>query len=97
MLCLLDQDELLGMMDDAESDEEQGTGLRVRLGQPDPAIDTSRVEEIPTREPKFNAVPLKSALKKRGGSGGAGSGPGTPTQEGRPLGQRQEGLHCSFK
>ncbi|KAL1140696.1 hypothetical protein AAG570_000626 [Ranatra chinensis] len=43
----------------------------VRLSQPDPSIDTTRVEEIPAKEPKFHAVPLKSALKK----------PPTPTQE----------------
>uniref|UniRef100_A0A0A9XC92 Phosphatase and actin regulator 2 n=1 Tax=Lygus hesperus TaxID=30085 RepID=A0A0A9XC92_LYGHE len=43
----------------------------LRLGQPNPTIDTNRVEEIPAKEPKFHAVPLKSALKK----------PPTPTQE----------------
>ncbi|KAG5677898.1 hypothetical protein PVAND_007614 [Polypedilum vanderplanki] len=40
-----------------------------------PNIDTSRVDEIPAKEPKFNAVPLKSALKKKS------SNPGTPTQD----------------
>jgi phosphatase and actin regulator len=40
-----------------------------------PNIDTSRIDEIPAREPKFNAVPLKSALKKKT------SNPGTPTQD----------------
>lgn len=60
--------------------------------EPDPTIDTSRVEEIPAKEPKFHAMPLKSALKKKG----PGSGPGTPTQENRPLTLRQE-LHASFK
>ena len=63
-------------------------------------IDTTRVEEIPAKEPKFHAMPLKSALKKKGGAGGGGSGPGTPqstpTQEIRPLTLRQE-LHASFK
>lgn len=39
--------------------------------QPDPSIDTNRVEEILAKEPKFHAMPLKSALKK----------PPTPTQE----------------
>ncbi|KOB77525.1 putative neural crest cell migration [Operophtera brumata] len=38
--------------DDQDDDEEQLT-------------DTNRVEEIPPKEPIFNAVPLKSALKKR--------------------------------
>ena len=43
----------------------------LRLAKPDPTIDTSKIEEIPAKEPKFHAVPLKSALKK----------PATPTQE----------------
>lgn len=76
------------------------------MPQPDPAIDTSRIDEIPAKEPKFNAMPLKSALKKKGsggGGGGGGSGPGTPqntpTQENRPLTLRQaHGEHnSSFK
>lgn len=53
-------------------------------------IDTSRVDEIPAKEPKFNAVPLKSALKKKT------SLPGTPTQENnRTLLERQ--ANSSFK
>lgn len=68
-----DQDEL-------DSDDEYapyGVGNHVRL------MDTQRVEEIPAKEPKPNAVPLKSALKKKGGIGGANSAstPVTPTQE----------------
>jgi phosphatase and actin regulator 4 len=55
-----------------------------------PNIDTSRVDEIPAKEPKFNAVPLKSALKKKS------SNPGTPTQDGnRTLLERQ--ANSSFK
>lgn len=50
------------------SDCETGS---LRLPAPNPTIDTSRVEEIPAKEPKFHAIPLKSALKK----------PPTPTQE----------------
>lgn len=52
-------------------------------------IDTCRVEEIPAKEPVFNAVPKKSALKKRTGSS---SQPGTPTQDNasRPLLTRQD-------
>lgn len=49
------------------------------MSQPNPAIDTNRIDEIPAKEPKFNAVPLKSALKKKG------SNPGTPTQDNRTL------------
>ncbi|CAO1443590.1 unnamed protein product [Diamesa tonsa] len=56
-----DQDEL-------DSDEEYMYPMQ------NPNIDTSRVDEIPAKEPKFNAVPLKSALKKKS------SNPGTPTQ-----------------
>lgn len=53
-------------------------------------IDTSRVDEIPAKEPKFNAVPLKSALKKKS------SNPGTPTQDNnRTLLERQ--ANSSFK
>ncbi|KAL6429379.1 hypothetical protein ACFW04_008216 [Cataglyphis niger] len=66
-----------------------------RITQPDPAIDTSRVEEIPAKEPKFHAVPLKSVLKKRGTGSGPGTPQNTPTQENRPLTLRQE-LHASF-
>lgn len=58
------------------------------MPQPDPAIDTSRIDEIPAKEPKFNAMPLKSALKKKG-SGGPGTPQNTPTQENRPLAIRQ--------
>ncbi|OXU19578.1 hypothetical protein TSAR_006647, partial [Trichomalopsis sarcophagae] len=58
-------------------------------------IDTTRVEEIPAKEPKFHAMPLKSALKKKGGGSGPGTPQSTPTQEVRPLTLRQE-LHASF-
>nr|CAH7751439.1 unnamed protein product [Callosobruchus chinensis] len=63
-----------------------------RMTQPDPAIDTTRIDEIPA----------KSALKKKGGGPGGGSGPGTPTQE-HPGGgggggrHRQHDLNSSFK
>lgn len=68
----------------------------VRMSQPDPAIDTSRVEEIPAKEPKFHAVPLKSVLKKRGSGSGPGTPQNTPTQENRPLTLRQE-LYANIK
>jgi phosphatase and actin regulator 4 len=56
------------------------------IPQPNPNIDTSRIDEIPAKEPKFNAVPLKSALKKKPNT----SNPGTPTQESnRALLERQ--------
>lgn len=55
-----------------------------------PNIDTNRIDEIPAKEPKFNAVPLKSALKKKT------SNPGTPTTQdtNKTLQERQ---NSSFK
>lgn len=44
-------------------------------------IDTQRIEEIPAKEPKPNAVPLKSALKKKPGQMNANSSPATPVQD----------------
>ncbi|CAH0554514.1 unnamed protein product [Brassicogethes aeneus] len=80
--------------DDYEPEYDDDPTYVYRMPQPDPKIDTSRIDEIPAKEPKFNAKPLKSALKKRG-SGGS-SGPGTPTQENRPLGVRQQEHNASF-
>lgn len=65
------------------------------MPQPDPTIDTSRIDEIPAKEPKFNARPLKSALKKK--SSGSGTPQSTPTQENRPLGMRQSEHNVTFK
>lgn len=56
------------------------------MQQPNPNIDTMRVEEIPAKEPVYNAVPKKSALKKS-------VGPATPTSQdtsNRPLIIRQD-------
>jgi len=93
------QEDRGGDADEDDEDEDADAQYMFRVPQPDPSIDTSRVEEIPAKEPKFYAVPLKSALKKKSSSGG-GSGPGTPqntpTQESRPLAVRQE-HHASFK
>lgn len=57
--------------DEEEDDDENGFASMKIFHGPDPVIDTTRVEKIPAKEPKFFAVPLKSALKK----------PSTPTQE----------------
>ncbi|XP_012142281.1 phosphatase and actin regulator 2 isoform X3 [Megachile rotundata] len=82
--------------DEEDFDVEEEDNMYVaRMSQPDPSIDTSRVEEIPAKEPKFHAVPLKSVLKKRGSGSGPGTPQNTPTQENRPLTLRQE-LHASF-
>lgn len=62
--------------DDGDSEEEL------------PVTDTSRVEEIPPKEPSFNAVPLKSALKKRAGD--------AATPLATPLAPRQDHHHASF-
>nr|CAD7440750.1 unnamed protein product [Timema bartmani] len=72
--------------DGADDDDDDDDRYSFRVPQPDPSIDTSRVEEIPAKEPKFHAIPLKSALKKKSG----GTPQGTPTQESRPLTLRQE-------
>lgn len=75
---------LIDDQDELDSDEEYMYPMQ------NPNIDTSRVDEIPAKEPKFNAVPLKSALKKKS------SNPGTPTQESnRALLERQ--ANSSFK
>ena len=79
---------LINIIDDHEeldSDEE----YMYTMSQANPNIDTSRVDEIPAKEPKYNAVPLKSALKKKT------SNPGTPTQDNRALLERQ--ANTSFK
>ncbi|KAL7046579.1 hypothetical protein ACKWTF_002643 [Chironomus riparius] len=55
--------------DEMDSDEEFMYPMQ------NPNIDTNRIDEIPAKEPKFNAVPLKSALKKKT------SNPGTPTTQ----------------
>ncbi|XP_014484149.1 PREDICTED: phosphatase and actin regulator 2 isoform X2 [Dinoponera quadriceps] len=81
--------------EDVDVEEEDDNMYVFRVSQPDPAIDTSRVEEIPAKEPKFHAVPLKSVLKKRGSGSGPGTPQNTPTQENRPLTLRQE-LQASF-
>lgn len=63
-----------GCHDGGDYSDEEGSDCEtesLRLPSPNPTIDTSRVEEIPAKEPKFHAVPLKSALKK----------PPTPTQD----------------
>ncbi|XP_047528250.1 phosphatase and actin regulator 4 isoform X2 [Vanessa atalanta] len=68
--------------EDSQEEEETDAG----------AADTSRVEEIPPKEPLFNAVPLKSALKKRPAP--AASPAGTPLAT--PLAPRQDHHHASF-
>lgn len=55
--------------------------------------DSSCIEEIPPKEPIFNAVPLKSALKKRP----APSASPASTPLATPLAPRQDHHHASFK
>lgn len=88
-MCLIffvDQEDIDPDEIDEDLDDDQ---CLYRMPQPDPAIDTSRIDEIPAKEPKFNAMPLKSALKKKGSNSGPGTPQNTPTQENRPLGMRQ--------
>lgn len=59
-------------------------------------INTMRVEEIPVKEPMLNAVPKKSALKKKNSSGGSGaSTPSNQDISNRPLVVRQDNNSCS--
>ncbi|KAJ8911378.1 hypothetical protein NQ315_014209, partial [Exocentrus adspersus] len=81
--------------DDDEVDYDDENSYMYRMPQPDPSIDTSRIDEIPAKEPKFHAMPLKSALKKKPGSG-PGTPQNTPTQENRPLTMRQQEHNSSF-
>ncbi|CAL4077363.1 unnamed protein product, partial [Meganyctiphanes norvegica] len=84
--------------DDELEDEENGAEIDERgelvyyNSSHGPYLDTSRVEEVPAREPCLDAKPLKSALKKKGGTsnGSAGTPPaGTPTQENKSLASRE--------
>lgn len=84
---------------DEELEEEEEVveeGGVVFYGTPGPPFDTNNVEEVPAREPRLDAKPLKSALKKKGvpvnGSAGGATPPaGTPTEGGgKPLAVRQD-------
>nr|XP_045610709.1 uncharacterized protein LOC123765891 isoform X4 [Procambarus clarkii] len=83
--------------DDDVEDDDEGTDVdgvvyfNSSLGH----FDTSQVEEVPAREPRLDAKPLKSALKKKNPSGtangSAGTPPaGTPTDGSKPLSVRQD-------
>ncbi|KAJ8725582.1 hypothetical protein PYW08_003765 [Mythimna loreyi] len=75
------------LSDSEEEDEQEDDDV-----EPLTLADTSRVEEIPPKEPIFNAVPLKSALKKRPAP--AASPAATPLAT--PLAPRQDHHHTSF-
>ncbi|XP_063708341.1 phosphatase and actin regulator 1 [Culicoides brevitarsis] len=53
---------------DDREDQDFDEDLVFNLPPPNAEINTSHIEEIPAKEPKFNAVPLKSALKKKSSS-----------------------------
>ncbi|XP_038215978.1 phosphatase and actin regulator 4 isoform X5 [Zerene cesonia] len=74
-------------LSDSEDEDEQEDD------EAEPAADTTRVEEIPPKEPIFNAVPLKSALKKRPAQAASPA----PTPLATPLAPRQDHHHASFK
>lgn len=71
--------------DDNSNDNDFDEDFSFALPQQNVSINTNRIEEIPAKEPKLNAKPLKSALKKR-------SSVGTPTQDttNRPLTMRHD-------
>ncbi|CAH0701869.1 unnamed protein product [Spodoptera exigua] len=76
------------LSDSEEEDEQEDDEIEpLTLG-----ADTNRVEEIPPKEPIFNAVPLKSALKKRP----APSASPAATPLATPLAPRQDHHHTSF-
>lgn len=78
-----DQDDIDG--DDIDSEDEYMYQMQQQQN-----IDTMRVEEIPVKEPMLNAMPKKSALKKKS----SGSGSSTPSSNSdaanRPLVVRQD-------
>lgn len=85
------------MSDDDVEDDDDGTDLDgvVYFNSSHGHFDTSQVEEVPAREPRLDAKPLKSALKKKNPSGtangSAGTPPaGTPTDSSKPLSVRQD-------
>ncbi|XP_071522582.1 uncharacterized protein [Panulirus ornatus] len=83
--------------DDDVEDDDDGTDVDgvVYFNSSHGHFDTSQVEEVPAREPRLDAKPLKSALKKKNTSGtangSAGTPPaGTPTDSSKPLSVRQD-------
>ncbi|XP_045473121.1 phosphatase and actin regulator 2 isoform X3 [Harmonia axyridis] len=81
-----DEDDINNSAFDDDDDSEEHVSYMFRMPRPDPTIDTNRIDEIPAKEPRFNAVPLKSALKKKpSNSSSSGTPQGTPTQENRSV------------
>ncbi|XP_035716414.1 phosphatase and actin regulator 4 isoform X2 [Folsomia candida] len=70
-------------VDGSDSDEEELLEANMNYLRLGSDVDTNRVDEIPAKEPKLHALPIKSALKKKVGFPGQanGSGSSTPTQE----------------
>ncbi len=73
----------IGEDDDGSEEDEELLEANMNFLRLSNDVDTTRVEEVPAKEPKPNAKPVKSALKKKGlpGTPSNGSGPSTPTQE----------------
>uniref|UniRef100_A0A1B0BMU1 Uncharacterized protein n=1 Tax=Glossina palpalis gambiensis TaxID=67801 RepID=A0A1B0BMU1_9MUSC len=68
--------------DDDPTHDDNDSDIDYSFQQYQNHIDTQRIEEIPAKEPKPNAVPLKSALKKKPGQTvSASSSPATPIQD----------------
>lgn len=77
--------------DHDELDSEEEYMFQLQQQQQQQNIDTMRVEEIPVKEPVMNAVPKKSALKKKGSGGSGASTPSSNSDaSNRPLVVRQD-------
>lgn len=76
------------LVDDSDGEDEELA--EASLNQARRELDTNKLEEVPAKEPRFNAQPGKSALKKmKNGEMGTGSGPSTPKLENK-LRNKQE-------
>ncbi|KAM7358437.1 uncharacterized protein ACRADG_003417 isoform 2-T2 [Cochliomyia hominivorax] len=64
---------------DNDNEDDNGSDIDYNYQTYSNHIDTQRIEEIPAKEPKLNAVPLKSALKKKPGQNS--SSPATPISD----------------
>ncbi len=78
-------------MDGSDSDEEELLEANMnylRLGSD--SLDTNRVEEVPAKEPRLHAIPIKSALKKKFFPSSSGSGPSTQETSSKTVGIKSE-------
>ncbi|RXG69383.1 Phosphatase and actin regulator 1 [Armadillidium vulgare] len=86
--------------DELEDNDDEGSDADGGFFSASHFVDTSRIEEVPAREPRLDAKPLKSALKKKApntANGTALTPTGSGPQDGKPLSSRQEGTSNSTK